>query len=445
MSGLRLDDLRACLEGMVPSELATCGADGMPNVTAISQVEYVDAEHVALSYQFFNKTRRNILANPQATVDVIDPVTTRQYQLALLYVRTEYEGPLFERMKARLAGIASFFQMQGVFRLLGADVYRVLAIEAVPMEGLPPLPPRQDLLAGLRAANAAIAQATDLESLIDGTLDALVKGFGIPQVMLLLADEMGRRLYTLASRGYETSGVGAEIRYGEGVIGVAAEQRVPIRIGFKSTEYSYGRAIREQAEQSGLLDVARASVPFPGLPDSYSQLAVPLVAAGELMGVLYVESPQFLRFWHADEDALASLGSSLALSLRMLQHTAAQALAAPVPAPQSDVEPLQVRRYAPNDSIFLGEEYLIKGVAGAILWALLNDYHSAGRTDFSNRELRLDSRLPLPDLCDNLEARLILLRRRLEERTAALAIEKTARGQFRLAVRVPLRLQDMSA
>ena len=43
---------------------------------------------------------------------------------------------------------------------------------------------------------------------------------------------------------------------------------------------------------------------------------------------------------------------------------------------------------------------------------------------------------------DNLEARLILLQRRLEDQALGLLIEKTGRGRFRLAVSHALDLQD---
>src|SRR5262245_35275586 len=129
---LNLDDIRDCLEGIVPSPVATCSPDGVPNVTYVSQVHFVDSTHVALSFQFFNKTRENVLENPRAMAMVVDPGTGQQYRLELEYERTEKSGPLFENMKAKLAGIASHTGMSGVFRLQGSDVYRVREITAVP-------------------------------------------------------------------------------------------------------------------------------------------------------------------------------------------------------------------------------------------------------------------------------------------------------------------------
>ena len=58
-------------------------------------------------------------------------------------------------------------------------------------------------------------------------------------------------------------------------------------------------------------------------------------------------------------------------------------------------------------------------------------------------ELRLDPQIRLPDLSDNLEARLILLHRRLAERSGALMLEKTGRGRFRLCVNRPVQLVEV--
>ncbi|HVM63510.1 MAG TPA: hypothetical protein VMU14_01525, partial [Acidimicrobiales bacterium] len=82
-----------------------------------------------------------------------------------------------------------------------------------------------------------------------------------------------------------------------------------------------------------------------------------------------------------------------------------------------------------------------KGVAGRLLWSLLNQYEREGRTEFTNREVRLDPTLELPEFRDNFENRLILLKRRLSERGAPVRIEKTGRGRFRLDVSAGLRLE----
>ncbi|CAL94155.1 GAF domain-containing protein [Azoarcus olearius] len=444
---ITLDAIRECLEGVVPGNIATCAPDGTPNVAYLSQVQYVDVNHVALSYQFFNTTRRNILASPYARVSVIDPHTAAHYRMTVQYLRTEESGALFENMKARLAGVASHTGMSGVFRLLGADVYRVLDIEQVPGETLPPPPPRRNLLAALRACAGQLCGAADLDGLLAALLDGLQRQFGIEHAMVLMLDGAGERLYTVASRGYENSGIGAEIALGDGVIGVAARERTPIRIGHFTADYTYGRAIRSSLEGSGAGPL-ETEIPLPGLPDSCSQLAVPILACGALIGVLYVESAEDLRFGYDDEDALVALAGQVGVGIRLLQQGQESAEESP-PAESAragaDGEPLRLRHYAENDSVFVDGDYLIKGVAGAILWTLLRDYVEQGRSQFSNRELRLDPRIRLPDLSDNLEARLILLARRLEERAAPLRIEKTGRGRFRLCVSRPLVLESTGA
>jgi hypothetical protein len=167
-----------------------------------------------------------------------------------------------------------------------------------------------------------------------------------------------------------------------------------------------------------------------------------------LIGILYVESPQDLRFNYDDEDALVALAGQIGVAIHVMQQ-AAEAAEEPAAAEAGGLAtggpPVLIRHYAENDSVFLNEDYLIKGVAGAIFWALVSDYADKRRTGFTNRELRLDPRIRLPDISDNLEARLILLERRLRERDARVRIEKTGRGRFRLCVGAELRLLDVTS
>lgn len=443
---IKLDAIRECLEGVLPGNIATCGADGMPNIAYLSQLQYFDSEHVALSYQFFNTTRRNVLASQYARVSTISPLTGAHYRLKLQYLRTEESGPLFENMKARLAGIASHTGMSGVFRLLGADIYRVLVIEQVPGATRPPSAPRRSLLAALRACADSLCNCTDLEDLLAHLFTGLSEHFAIEHAMVLMLDEAGERLYTIASHGYPQSGVGSEIGIGDGVIGVAARERTPIRICHFTAEYSYGRAIRENLQRNGVAGL-ESEIPLPGLAESRSQLAVPIMACRRLIGMLYVESTHDMRFGYDDEDALVALAAQLGTGIRLLQHAQElvdEPLASDTHAPRPTGHALRVRHYAENDSVFLEGDYLIKGVAGAIFWALVRDFTERGQCEFTNRELRLDARIRLPDISDNLEARLILLARRLVERKAPVRIERTGRGRFRLQVERPLTLVEAS-
>ncbi len=441
---MKLDAIRSCFEGGIPGTMCTVSEDGTPNVSYLSQVMFVDSGHIALSYQFFNKTRANLMGNPRAMLALVDPVTAAHYRLRLRFLRTETTGPLFESMKAKLAAVASHVGMSGVFRLLGADVFQVLDLEPVAGSMVLPSPvQRCDLLSALRHASERLRPDGDLEQLLARALAELGSGFEIGHAMVLLYDEAGQRLYTVASQGYAASGVGSEIALGGGVIGVAARERTPIRIGHMTSEYSYSRAIRDNS-LSGGLDALETAIPLPGLPESRSQMAVPMLVAGRLVGVLYVESPLDLRFSHHDEDALVALAAQLGMAIHILQagsDSADEAPAAPATPPPPRGEPAVVRHYAENDSIFLDDDYLIKGVAGSIFAALVRDYIASGRVEFSNKELRLDPRIRLPGVSDNLEARLLLLARRLEERNACVRIDKSGRGRFRLRVERPLLLR----
>ena len=144
--GLSLFAVRRMMEGVVPPSLATASADHVPNVGYLSLAEYVDPLHVALSYQFFNRSRENVLATKRASLTLDDPYTGAGVVLQLEYERTETEGPVFERLRAKLMGVASHVGMDTVFHLRGADIYRVLEMRRVPgRKELPATQPRVDL------------------------------------------------------------------------------------------------------------------------------------------------------------------------------------------------------------------------------------------------------------------------------------------------------------
>ena len=126
-----LREMGPCFEGAVPAIVATASADGTPNITHLSKVHLVDDDHVGLSDQFFSKTNRNLCENPYACVLVLDPHNYDEYRLILRYERSERRGKLFDRIERDIEAIAALCGMQGVFKLRGVDIYRVLEIERV--------------------------------------------------------------------------------------------------------------------------------------------------------------------------------------------------------------------------------------------------------------------------------------------------------------------------
>ena len=440
-----LEEILPCLQGDIPSWVATCSAEGVPNVTVLSIVHYVDSERVALTRQFFNKTSANLDANPFAQVLVIDPATSDQFLLDLRFLHTETEGPIFDTVAANLDAIASQTGMGGVFRLRGVDIHRVLDLR--------PFGVTTGTAVERRPESKAIASLDEFARRLDACLDyaeatrtgleALEDLFGFDHSILLVADERGDRLFAVASNGYASSSAGAEVPVGVGVVGIAAQRCRVICIPSLARSRAIRTGIEESVQRSGG-ELPAKEIPLPGLDAVESFAAVPLVVHGELVGVLYLESGHRGTFGPADERLLRILGGQLAAALALLQADRREVDSPAVeaaPPPQGDA--ISVAYYQADDSLFVDGEYLIKGVPGRILWKLLRANVAEGRTAFTNRELRLDERLGLPVGNDNLEARLLVLRKRLAAAGCGIALERVGRGRLVLHLERPPALEEI--
>lgn len=124
-------DMLPAMQGAVPSTLVTCDKSGLPNVAVISQAFFVDDQHLALSFQFFNKTIRNVRENPKASLQIVHPGSFDMWDIEIEFDRSETEGPLFDQMDMQLEAIASMTGMSDVFNLKAADVYKVKSVTKV--------------------------------------------------------------------------------------------------------------------------------------------------------------------------------------------------------------------------------------------------------------------------------------------------------------------------
>jgi len=280
--------------------------------------------------------------------------------------------------------------------------------------------PKPSLLLDAAFLVDAIARQNDIGTIIDTVLDGLSERFGYKDVLLLLHDAARGVLITRGTRGYEWMGSGPEVPLGDGLIGAVASAGRLINVG----------NARPGAEDGG----ARGATAWPGLPNAMSRIGVPMTVQGKVTGVLFAESRERFAF-SADDQAVMTIvacqaGASLALAEK--QESAVQDSKAHELFDQPAERVFRVSHHTLDDSIFIDNEYLIKGVAGRLLMFMLDVHQREGRDEFTNRELRLSAAMRLPKGKDNLDTRLLLLRRRLEEKGAPIRLVRVGRGRIRL-------------
>lgn len=135
MSSLITAEILEALQGVVPSVIATASAEGIPNITYISQAHFVDDDHLALSWQFFNKTWRNIQENPGFSVVVTEPKNWAMWKINLQLKEVLREGDLFDEMELALEAIASMQGASDVFKLAAILICKIESVE-IQFDGL---------------------------------------------------------------------------------------------------------------------------------------------------------------------------------------------------------------------------------------------------------------------------------------------------------------------
>jgi hypothetical protein len=210
-----------------------------------------------------------------------------------------------------------------------------------------------------------------------------------------------------------------------------------VRVAGVGGELRYGRAIRGRVEETGHLAPLAPEIPLPGIADAQAQLALPLLLGDRLLGVLAVESRDPLQFDEWDEAFLQIVANQIALGMDRMSGGDDEGGSAPraragLAAAEAPRRTRTFVYYRNDDCVFVDGEYLIRNVPAKILRKVLAAHAREGRTEFTNRELRLDPSLGLPALKDNLESRLILLRKRLKEKCGDVRIVPVRRGRFAL-------------
>ncbi len=150
------------------------------------------------------------------------------------------------------------------------------------------------------------ASGTTLDEALVSAVNGLQVTLGGDRVAILMFDREKNALEVKAAVGYADEIYKRSIPLGMGITGWSALHRKPLRVN----------------------DVLQDSRYIERSPNTLSELAIPLLYRGELLGVLNVESEQVGAYAENDEELLGTLGGSLAAIIanaRLLEQIRTQA------------------------------------------------------------------------------------------------------------------------
>jgi len=162
----------------------------------------------------------------------------------------------------------------------------------------------------LQNVSSELNELTPLDIKLNNILELLDKSFNLKHSMLLIPVKDNTALRVIASRGFPDSGVGVEVPFNYGIVGVVAGKRKKLRVSRLSQYRRYAMALRNEKGNSSKPEN------LPGLTDAESQVALPLISNNELVAVLSCESEDIQFFHQSDEDFLMTLSQQIALSIQ---------------------------------------------------------------------------------------------------------------------------------
>ncbi|MBI4772363.1 MAG: GAF domain-containing protein, partial [Chloroflexi bacterium] len=148
----------------------------------------------------------------------------------------------------------------------------------------------------LHRATLAVVAAPDLEAALQRVAALLADQLEYPHVGIALVDETGGKVTLQAAQGIPTSEwgpAGQGIQVGQGLVGWVAQHGQPLLVN----------------------DVTRDPRYLVGIPETRSELVVPLRTDGQVIGVINIESPRLGAFDAEDLRLLSTLAGQLATAI----------------------------------------------------------------------------------------------------------------------------------
>lgn len=88
-------DIKDVVSKQAPLPIATADKNGIPNVVFVGMWKFLDDETILFVDNFFNKTEKNIKANPNMAIVAFDGAIGKSYQIKGT-IEIETSGPMFD-------------------------------------------------------------------------------------------------------------------------------------------------------------------------------------------------------------------------------------------------------------------------------------------------------------------------------------------------------------
>lgn len=120
-------EMYPALMGVVPATLITCSKNGIPNITNISRVWYVDPYHVAIANHMLNKSVSNLSENPYGFIRTTDTTTFSTWELEVRYIGSKNQGEIFMEMRKQYEVLSMMMESNVPIKVRSAELFTVLS------------------------------------------------------------------------------------------------------------------------------------------------------------------------------------------------------------------------------------------------------------------------------------------------------------------------------
>lgn len=265
------EEMRPALLGVLPSTLTTCSKNGIPNLTNISRVWYVDEHHVGIANHMLNKSMANVGENPFAFVRIIDHASFATWEMDVEYIGSRTEGTIYEEMKQQHELLSMMAEHPLLMKVRSAEIFRVLSVRVCVEENI---------------------QTVADPDIYNELLEALERKWGWDRSVVWCTDSLANHLGEIAAlRGLGEDGANQILQR---IAMWSFQNKKSIRINHIRSQFRYALSAFNQSqprEDSMMVNQHYVAIPVTG-------------EDGNIVAVVCSQSDDHSRFAMYDEGAL---------------------------------------------------------------------------------------------------------------------------------------------